>query len=129
MPLLWLIDDTPQLHSIAEATVELVAGWTYTGFLSGEEALAEFQALIPAALPAVILMDYYIGDERGDRVTTQLRACESGNRRPVIIGYSSVRSASVAIVAAGADLILPKITNAAGINPSLLTYLRSWPVF
>ena len=123
MRLLWLIDDTPMLHGVAEATVELVGGWKYVGWLSGEEACTELRA--GGSWPDVVLMDYYIGDERGDRVTRQLRALEPAQHRPVIVGYSSVRSASQAIVAAGADLILPKHQDATGINPSLLAWLRS----
>jgi CheY-like chemotaxis protein len=123
MRILWLIDDTPMLHGVAQATVDLVYGWTYAGWLSGEEAITELQA--GAAWPDVVLMDYYIGSERGDRITRHLRALEPAQHRPVIIGYSSVRSASQAIVAAGADLILPKHQDARGINPSLLAWLHA----
>ena len=126
MPLLWLIDDTPSLHVVAEATVRLVAGWSFFGHFTGEEALAEYEHLSAEARPHVILMDYYIGADRGDVVTAQLRMLASAQHRPVIIGYSSVRSGSAAIVAAGADLMLPKRSNAAGINPDLLSYLRRW---
>ena len=126
MRLLWLIDDTPSLHVVAEATVRLVTGWSFFGHFTGQEALAEYENLPAEARPHVILMDYYIGADRGDEVTTQLRLLVSAQHRPVIIGYSSVRSGSAAIVAAGADLMLPKRSNAAGINPDLLNYLRRW---
>ena len=123
MRLLWLIDDTPMLHGVAEATVELAKGWSYAGWLSGEEACSALR--LGVAWPDVVLMDYYIGDERGDRITRQLRALEPARHRPVIIGYSSVHSASQAIVDAGADLILPKHQDASGINPTLLAWLRT----
>ncbi len=126
MPLLWLIDDTPSLHLVAEATVALVEGWTFAGYLSGSEALGDLVSTPVAARPQVILMDFFIGSERGDVVTTRIRAIDSPNHRPVIIGYSSVRSASVVIIAAGGDLILPKRANKSGINPDLLIYLRRW---
>ena len=126
MPLLWLIDDTPSLHVVAEATVQLVAGWEFFGHFTGHEAIEEFAHLPAEARPQVILMDYYIGADRGDTVTTQLRTHGSAMHRPVIIGYSSVRSGSAAIVAAGGDLIVPKRSNEAGINPDLLSYLRRW---
>lgn len=127
MPLLWLVDDTPSLHVIAEATVQLVDGWNFLGHFTGFEAIAAYESLPPEALPQVILMDYYLGEDRGDTVTAQLRACGLPTHRPVIIGYSSVRFGSSAIVAAGGDLIVPKRSNAAGINPDLLDYLRRWP--
>lgn len=126
MPLLWLIDDTPSLHPIAEATVALVEGWIFTGYVSGGEALVELVHMPVAARPQVILMDFFIGSERGDVLTSRIRAIDSPGHRPVIVGYSSVRSASAVIVAAGGDLILPKRANQAGINPDLLTYLRRW---
>lgn len=126
MPLLWLIDDTPSLHVVAEATVRLVAGWEFFGHFTGYEAIEEYQHLPTEARPHVILMDYYIGADRGDSVTAQLRAVITANHRPVIVGYSSVRSGSAAIVAAGGDLIVPKRSNAAGINPDLLNYLHRW---
>jgi CheY-like chemotaxis protein len=121
---IWLIDDTPVLHAVAAATVERAGGWEFTGYLSGAEALRDLDAGTP--WPEVILMDYYIGAERGDRVTSQLRSREPATIRPVIVGYSSVRSASQTIVAAGADLIVPKHQDDEGINPSLLAYLRRW---
>ncbi len=121
---IWLIDDTPVLHAVAAATIDHAGGWEFTGYLSGAEAIGDLDAGAP--WPEVILMDYYIGPERGDRVTRALRRREPATIRPVIIGYSSVRSASQAIVAAGADLIVPKHQDAEGINPSLLAYLRCW---
>ena len=126
MPLLWLIDDTPSLHLVAEATVALVEGWTFAGYLSGNEALTDLASMPMAARPQVILMDFFIGSERGDVVTSRVRAIDSPGHRPVIVGYSSVRSASAVIVAAGGDLILPKRATKAGINPDLLMYLRRW---
>lgn len=126
MPLLWLIDDTPSLHVVAEATVQLVPGWSFFGHYTGFEAIAEYKSLSAEVRPQVILMDFYLGLDRGDLVTAQLRTLSSASHRPVIIGYSSVRSGSAAIVAAGGDLIVPKRSNAAGINPDLLIYLRRW---
>ena len=130
--LLWLIDDTADHHRVAAATAALVAGVVFAGFASGRAALTAYARLArpgqpsPRPLPDVVLMDFYLGDERGDAVTKRLRALEPASHRPVIIGYSSVRSGSAAIVAAGADLMLPKRSNAAGINPDLLNYLRRW---
>ena len=126
MPVLWLIDDTPSLHLVAEATVALVEGWTFDGYLSGSEALIDLGTKPATARPQVILMDFFIGSERGDVITSRIRALAFLHHRPVIVGYSSVRSASAVIVAAGGDLILPKRANAAGINPDLLQYLRRW---
>lgn len=120
----WLIDDTPHLHLVARATVRLVPGWDFTGYLTGSEAVEAYRDGV--CLPQVILMDFFLGDDRGDLLTAHLRAIEQAGHHPVIVGYSSMRSGSEAIVAAGGDVIVVKQQNDAGINPSLLTYLKRW---
>lgn len=122
--LLWLIDDTDGHHRVAAATAALVPGVRFAGFLDAEAGLAAFAAAAPEALPDVVLMDFYLGQARGDRVTRRLRELEPATARPVIIGYSSVASGSAAIVAAGGDLVLRKHADRDGINPSLLAWLR-----
>jgi len=124
--LLWLIDDTPQHHETVAATASLVPGVDFAGFLSAEEGLSAFRKASKdaAKTPDVVLMDFFLGEDRGDRVTSQLRALETPAKRPVIIGYSSVPSGSSAIVDAGADLLLKKLRNNEGINPTLLQWLR-----
>ena len=120
----WLIDDTPRLHTVARATLRLVPGWSFTGYLTGSEAGDAYRAGV--CLPQIILMDFFLGDDRGDLLTAHLRAIEQPGHRPVIVGYSSMRSGSEAIVAAGGDVIVVKQHNEAGINPSLLAYLKRW---
>lgn len=124
--ILWLIDDTLQHHDTAEATAALVPGVAFAGFVSGEEGIDAFRDAARDAkrLPDAVLMDFFIGDERGDRVTAQLRRLETAAKRPVIIGYSSVPSGSAAILAAGGDLVLKKQRDDEGINPALLAWLR-----
>ena len=124
--ILWLIDDTLQHHGTAEATAGLVPGVDFAGFISGADALEAFRAVHadPARAPEVVLMDFYLGDERGDRLTSHFRQLEHAIQRPVIIGYSSVPSASEAIIAAGGDLMLRKLSNDDGINPVLLDWLQ-----
>ena len=125
--LLWLIDDTEGNHRIAGATAALVAGVRFRGFLTAAEGIAAFAhaARLPADLPDAVLMDYFLGDTRGDQVTRRLRELEPASVRPVIIGHSSVASGSAAILAAGADLVLRKHADEDGINPSLLAWLRA----
>jgi len=124
--ILWLIDDTLAHHDTAEATALLVPGVTFAGFITGEEGVEAFREAANDAkrLPDAILMDFFIGGERGDQVTAELRRLEPACKRPVIIGYSSVPSGSAAIIAAGADLMLSKQRNDQGINPTLLTWLQ-----
>jgi CheY-like chemotaxis protein len=125
--LLWLIDDTEVNQTVAETTVALVPGAAFRGFLVAAEAIAAFAraARRPATLPEVVLMDFYLGDTRGDEVARRLRALEPATRRPVIVGYSSVASGSAAILAAGGDLVLRKHADGRGVNPSLLAWLRA----
>lgn len=125
----WLIDDSDEHHRIARATVELFDSMEFTGFMSGIEAVAAYERLARGdddACPHVVLMDYYLGEERGDRVTRELRRIEARKRRPVIIGYSSVRSGSDSIMAAGGDQIVRKHADAAGVNPTLAKFLREF---
>ena len=124
--ILWLIDDTPQHHDTAAATVAQVPGVRFVGFRSAEEGVAAFRAAVrnPRHLPDAVLMDFFLGDGRGDEVTARLRRLEPPGKRPVIIGYSSMPSASAAIVEAGGDLVLKKQCDDTGINPTLLAWLR-----
>lgn len=125
--LLWLIDDTQHHHQVAAATAAQVPSVVFQSFVdggSGEWAFTE--AVRAGAQPDVVLMDFFLGDDRGDQVTRRLRRLER-ERRSVIIGYSSVQTGSQAIVNAGGDLILPKRGNASGINPQLLAWLQRWP--
>jgi ActR/RegA family two-component response regulator len=124
---LWLIDDTSHHHQVAAATVARVPGVEFHGYHDGASGYAAFaEAQSVGKSPNVVLMDFFLGDDRGDRLTTRLRALERGQQRCTIIGYSSVASGSEAIVAAGGDLIIPKRGNQGGVNPFLLTWLQSW---
>lgn len=124
--ILWLIDDTQQHHDTAAATVAQVPGVRLVGFRSAEEGVEAFRAALrqPRQLPDAVLMDFFLGDGRGDGVTARLRRLEPAGKRPVIIGYSSVPSGSAAIVEAGGDLVLKKQRDENGLNPSLLAWLR-----
>lgn len=121
----WLIDDTQEHHDAADLTTAGLAGVDLEHFFSGAEALAEYgeRALSNETLPDIILMDFYLDGERGDRITREFRICETANHRPVIVGYSSMVNGSAAIVAAGADLSVQKVKTSGG-NPFLAEYLR-----
>ena len=127
MPLLWHIDDGEHLLAVSEATVLLAASWRFEAFTTGAEALGEYAQRPVAERPDVILMDYFIGYERGDTVTRALRHLDPRPSRTRIIGHSSVRRASESIVAVGGDGILTKHSNSEGINPSLLAWLQEQP--
>jgi CheY-like chemotaxis protein len=126
---IWLIDDSPDHHAVAAETVARRPLWHLSGFLHGSDAIAAFADLAderPDELPDVVLMDFFLGDERGDAVTAELRRLETAAHRPVIIGYSSVASASQHIIASGADLALRKHRDESGVNPTLLRYLEQY---
>lgn len=123
--LLWLIDDTYHHHEVTAATVALMPEVHFRGFMSGEAGIVAFtDAISRSEAPDVVLMDFFLGDDRGDEVTRRLRTIER-TTRCVIIGYSSVSTASQVIVQAGADVILPKRSNDSGINPHLLRWLQA----
>jgi CheY-like chemotaxis protein len=127
--LLWLIDDSASNHAAASATVARFPHLTLSCFYSGAEALATWaeQHQQTTTLPDIILIDYYLINERGDQITRLFRRTIAAAQatQPVIIGYSSVLSGSEAIVRAGADMIVRKHCDDSGINPSLALWLRS----
>jgi CheY-like chemotaxis protein len=122
----WLVDDSEDPHHVADLTISALDGVEISHFYSGAEALAAFARLAgeqPYDLPAVILMDFFIGDERGDEVTSALRRLEPASVRPTIVGYSSMASASERILAAGGDVVVRKHRSSDGVNPSLYRFL------
>lgn len=121
----WLIDDTHHHHQVVAATVALVPAVQFRGFMEGSSGISAFaEAVRQGTQPEAVLMDFFLGDDRGDVITRRLRQCEK-NQHSVIIGYSSATSGSEAIIAAGGDLSLPKRSNDAGINPHVLRWLRA----
>ena len=123
--LLWIIDDAPSNHRTVAQTVAGRPEFTWEGFLDGDVAVDEFAQRVahaPDRLPRVILMDFYLGDCRGDEVTGRIRAVHTP-LTPIIIGYSSMPAGSRQIVEAGGDLVLRKHTGADGRNPDLAVYL------
>jgi len=121
----WLIDDTHHHHQVVAATVALVPAVQFRGFLEGGSGISAFaEAVRQGTQPEAVLMDFFLGDDRGDAVTRRLRQCENA-QHSVIIGYSSASSGSEAIIAAGGDLSLPKRSNDGGINPHLLRWLQA----
>jgi len=122
----WLVDDSEDPHRVADLTIAGLAGVELSHFYSGAEALQAFAQLAdeqPSGLPAVILMDFFIGDERGDEVTRNLRRLEPASVRPIIVGYSSMASASERIIASGGDVVVRKHRGPDGANPSLHRFL------
>jgi CheY-like chemotaxis protein len=124
---LWLIDDAADNHAVVIATLAGDPRFPFTGFTNAADALAEFRRLAlrqPALLPRIVLMDYYLGGERGDEAAAELRQCQPAGHRLIIVGYSSLRSASERIVLAGGDCILAKRHDERGINPGLRRWLQ-----
>ena len=118
--LVWMIDDDPGNLEVAGRTVR-AGGHQFEGFSSGRAALMALRHGTPA--PQVVLMDFYLVNERGDQVTRDWREHE-GARRAVIVGHSSMASGSAAIIAAGGDVAVRKHANEQGLNPTLATWLR-----
>lgn len=130
MPIgLWLVDDSEPHHAAARATVTQLAGFALESFHGGEDAVAEFALrakTAPQDLPRIVLMDFYLGDGRGDEFTREMRALDPAGFRPVIVGYSSVAERSREIVAAGGDVVVRKRVARDGSNPDLRVYLESF---
>jgi len=127
-PLIWQIDDTSHWHEVTDATLaRLPVALRCEHFHSGHAGLLAWQgAASHGGLPDLVLMDFYIGSERGDDVAQALRQVEPAGHHAVIVGFSSVPSASQRIADACGGIALPKVANHAGINPELLAMLRKW---
>jgi CheY-like chemotaxis protein len=123
--LVWLIDDTAEHHATARATLADMRGVAFAGYIDAGEAIETFSRLAadePALLPRVVLMDFYLGDWRGDTATRELRRLQPGPAPLTIVGYSSVASGSERILAAGGDLVVRKARDDSGRNH----YLARW---
>ncbi|TVR44625.1 MAG: response regulator [Planctomycetota bacterium] len=125
-PLFWLIDDTHHWHQVTKASLEHWGAHRFQGFHRAESALMALQGLPAGEEPAVIFMDYYIGADRGDVVTEEIRR-HFPHLRCHIVGYSTARSGSEAIARAGGGDTVAKHANADGLNPSLLSWLGRPP--
>ena len=119
--IVWIIDDDAGHVATAAATVAHLGLSGFRGFLSGQAALAALH--VGEAPPRILLMDFFINGERGDTVTRQWRASEQSPQRTLIVGYSSARSGSEAIVAAGGNAIVRKRRSPDGLNHDLLAWL------
>lgn len=121
--LLWQVDDSDHWHEVTDASLaQVTADIRVQHFHTGQALLMALAGAAADSGPDAILMDYFIGPERGDAVTRDARTTEAG-RRTTIIGFSSVLSGSRAIERAGADYSLPKYDQG-GINPDLIDWLR-----
>lgn len=144
---LWQLDDAQHWHSVSAATLEHAnvqdenqeaTHWNFRGFIYSHDLFYGLDECLSShsdsgshceQWPQIILMDYYLIDERGDHVTTALRqylSLHTDAPHITIIGHSSVRSCSQHICNAGADSALIKREGPNGINTHLLKYLASY---
>lgn len=125
---LWLIDDTADHHATARETIGGMAGVRLTCWLDPVEAIAAYAeaASRPADLPRVVLMDFFLGEMRGDQATRELRRLQPTAAALTIVGYSSMASGSARIVEAGGDVIVRKVRDGSGRNPLLARWLEQF---
>jgi CheY-like chemotaxis protein len=124
---LWLVDDTLEHHATARATLAGFPQVEFTGFEDAGEAIDEYRRLAQREepeLPRIVLMDFYLGEWRGDAVTRELRQLQPAAAPLIIVGYSSVAQGSERILAAGGNLVVRKIRDRAGKNPLLARWLE-----
>lgn len=125
---LWQLDDTEHWHVVTQQTLRHCAPWRSQHFTTGHGLLLALEHCAVTELPSVLLMDFYIGNDRGDAVTATVRQHLDERNAPAItiVGFSSVSSGSRAIVAAGGDCIVPKHGSLDGGNPDLARFLREF---
>jgi CheY-like chemotaxis protein len=124
---LWLVDDTLDHHATARATLAAFPRVEFTGFEDAGEAIDEYRRLAVGdlgALPRIVLMDFFLGEWRGDQVTRELRQLQPAVAPLIVVGYSSVAQGSERILAAGGNAVVRKIRDKAGKNPLLARWLQ-----
>lgn len=129
---IWVVDDATENHELVASS--LPVGWQdharLRGFQSGEAAIAEIARMlvkdITAELPDLVFMDFFMHQLHGAETTEQLlhlyHLHGRERERPMIIGHSSMASASQSIVAAGGDMVIPKRSRA-GISPGIARFI------
>jgi CheY-like chemotaxis protein len=123
LQVLWQLDDASHWHDVTDRSVAQVpAPIRVQHFHTGNALLMALDEAGGDELPDAILMDFYIGADRGDAVTRTARQIPAG-RDCLIIGFSSVLSGSRAIERAGGDFSLPKYDEG-GVNPDLIAWLE-----
>ncbi len=127
---IWQLDDTHYWHVISSETLRLLDNWELRSFFSGRDLLYGLEECAENAelWPSIILMDFYLNGERGDKVTQAIRAFQHQQKHVTIVGFSSVKSCSQQIVQCGGDTVLTKRETGNGINHHLLDYLQEYPL-
>ena len=141
---IWQLDDTQYWHLISDETIRQLSNWQLRSFYTSQDLLYGLEECRaePQYWPSIILMDFYLQNERGDQVTQAIRsyvndltasATDSDERQALqrhitIVGFSSVRSCSEQICQAGGDCIVKKIETGDGINHQLLKYVQNYPL-
>ena len=132
--LIWLIDDMDHWQAVTQETLRVGnRAWRFAGFLNAQAGLMAYDHALRsggAALPQVLLLDFYIGRDRGDAVALRAwRDPEKDHQAPrsTVVKYSSVLSGSRTICQNGGDVVVRKHNNDAGWNPSLWQWLLEHP--
>ena len=87
---IWQLDDAEHWHEITRATLaQMSSSWQSHHFHSGQSMLMALDSCSAADLPAIILMDFYLPNERGDHITAAIRGLELSVESH-IVGFSSV---------------------------------------
>lgn len=127
-PLLWLVDDTEHWHAVTRATLaQLDAPPRFESFHSATAALMCWRdRCANGELPACVLMDFFLGDARGDEVARAFRAEEPDDHHAIIVGHSTVIDCSERIRHVADGVVVRKHAGPAGTNPSLYKWLVNW---
>jgi DNA-binding NarL/FixJ family response regulator len=125
---IWLLDDTGLWHEVSAATVARCPGWRFRGFSCSRDLFYGIEEVADdeAAQPRVLLMDFFLRGERGDRITQDLRRL----RLPTplcIVAHSTTSAGNAAILQAGADCQVTKTCANDGLNHELLRWLEGFP--
>jgi len=112
----WIVDDLSDNLRMVRGSfdLELLQHLSIVELSSGGAAIAAMQrACAKRALPDFVFLDFFLGDMTGADVLEafqlEYRSADVAHAsQPVVIAHSSERRASEAMVARGADFILPK---------------------
>jgi CheY-like chemotaxis protein len=116
------VEDEPDIREVVQLSLALMDGWNVESVASGREAFA----VLRAAAPDLVLLDYMMPEMDGTAILAALQADPATRHIPVVFMTARTMPAEVArLVAAGAVAVIAKPFDPMTLGPQLLDIWRS----